>query len=177
MEEKSENQNKKIKTKKINFFKKFWYSITKIDKYDEMIDEGVLYAIRYFLALMALLGSILAITATFIEKPNNVTQLITYIIGYFIGYLIRVLLLYGIYVILILLGCILLDKILKIKENYKFWLCSTIYSITLSSIIYITYLIISYIFKFSIPSFDIICMIIIYVYLTLIIIKKKKGSK
>ena len=32
---------------KINFFKKVWYSITKINKYEEMREEGVGKSIKY----------------------------------------------------------------------------------------------------------------------------------
>ena len=170
-----ENENQ-TKPKKIIFFEKIWYSITKIDKYKDMISEGIFSAIKYFILFMFLLGLILGIVATIIEKPES-DKIFTFLCGYTIGYFITLIVLYAFYVILISICCWLIDKIFKIKEKFKYWFMSTIYASTTSSIIYITYLLIRYFTKFSIPNFDMISMMIIYIYLTIIIIKKRKERK
>lgn len=66
MEEKENIEVNEIK--KINFFKKIWWSITKVSKYEEMAKEGLGTAIKYFLILIFLLSIILAAVATYIQS-------------------------------------------------------------------------------------------------------------
>lgn len=54
----SSEQNK---TKKIGFFKKVWYSITKFERYPEMATEGVGSAFAYLAKLMLIFSAILVI--------------------------------------------------------------------------------------------------------------------
>ena len=49
--DKEENE---IKQKKLGFFKKIWYSITKFEKYVEMSSEGVGKALKYLLKLVTI---------------------------------------------------------------------------------------------------------------------------
>lgn len=69
-EEIEENKNKKIEesTKK-GFFKKVFYSITKIEKYPEMAVEGVPKALIYISKLVAIIAIILCIWTMF--QANN----------------------------------------------------------------------------------------------------------
>ncbi len=65
----AENENVEVKEiKKINFFKKIWWSITKINKYDELAGDGLGSAIRYFFILVLILSIILTIVATYIQS-------------------------------------------------------------------------------------------------------------
>ena len=47
-------QEKEIKNEKIGFFKKVWYSITKLEKYPEMTTLGFASAIKYLIAIMVI---------------------------------------------------------------------------------------------------------------------------
>ena len=51
----SSEQNK---TKKIGFFKKVWYSITKFERYPEMATEGVGSTFAYLAKLMLIFSAI-----------------------------------------------------------------------------------------------------------------------
>lgn len=48
------------KTKKLSFFKKVWYSITKFEKYIEMASEGTMRAVRYLIQLTSILVLVIA---------------------------------------------------------------------------------------------------------------------
>ena len=84
---------------------------------------------------------------------------------------------YFIYIILISVGIWLATKLAKFKWTFKDSLMNTIYAATLSEIIYVTYMIISYFARFSISFMDIICMFLIFVYLFILIWKDKKKTK
>lgn len=58
-------EGKEVKPKKINFYKKVWYSITKFDKYLEMGLEGVGRAIKYLLQITAIFVLIIALIGLF----------------------------------------------------------------------------------------------------------------
>lgn len=62
-----ENQ---IKPKKMKFYKKVWYSITKFDKYLEMGLEGVGRAIKYLLQITALFVFIIALIGLYDTNKN-----------------------------------------------------------------------------------------------------------
>ena len=55
-----DNNGKEIKPKKINFFKKVWYSIVKFDKYVEMSLEGTGRALKYLLQIVSIFVLILS---------------------------------------------------------------------------------------------------------------------
>lgn len=59
MEEK--NKDEEIKSERLSFFKKVWYSITKIEKYPEMTTLGFTSAIKYLMAIMAIFCIILSL--------------------------------------------------------------------------------------------------------------------
>ena len=63
---------------KIGFFKKVWYSITNIKKYDEMTKQGLFSAIKYAMLLLAMLGIIMAGFETF-EQIKAVNKSISYL--------------------------------------------------------------------------------------------------
>lgn len=288
-------------TTKINFFKKVWYSITKINKYEEMREEGLGKSIKYILTLTFWLAIILAIFATilqisisnkaisyldeklpqmkfkdnvlslegedavilnedeFIEyfknavvinpllekqeavdqykdlatenndvlvflsdkyivisnkynpeseneegvtiynyseisdkylKDNSIeytkTHLIEYLRNhssvtyyfaqYWIIYLVMITFIYFIYIMLISVGMWLAIKLAKFKWSFKETLINTIYASTLSIIIYVLYLIVSYYAKFSISFMDIISLALIFIYLFILLWKDKNKK-
>ena len=55
---------------KIKFFKKLWWSTTKVSKYDEMAKLGLKSAIKYFVAILAILALILGLISTYIQATN-----------------------------------------------------------------------------------------------------------
>ncbi len=55
-----DQQGEEVKPKKINFFKKVWYSIVKFDKYVEMSLEGVGRALKYLLQITSIFVLIIA---------------------------------------------------------------------------------------------------------------------
>lgn len=66
-------EGEEIKPKKINFFKKVWYSITKFDKYLEMGLEGVGRAIKYLLQITAIFVLIIALVGLY-DTSNNLDE-------------------------------------------------------------------------------------------------------
>ena len=62
---------------KINFFKKIWWSITNVNKYDEMAKLGFKKAIKYFVGIIAILALILSIVGTYIQS-KSMNELIQY---------------------------------------------------------------------------------------------------
>ncbi len=67
-DEKNNNQNvQETEIKKIGFFKKVWYSITKLEKYSELSAHGLSKAIKYVAQLaiiMAIVSSIISVYGT-----------------------------------------------------------------------------------------------------------------
>ena len=53
-------EQKKEKIKKLSFFKKVWYSITKFEKYVEMASEGTIRAVKYLIQLTSILVLVIA---------------------------------------------------------------------------------------------------------------------
>ena len=53
-------EQKQEKVKKLSFFKKVWYSITKFEKYLEMASEGTIRAVRYLIQLTSILVLVIA---------------------------------------------------------------------------------------------------------------------
>lgn len=286
---------------KINFFKKVWYSITKINKYEEMREEGVGKSIKYILTLTFCLAIILAIFATVLQisisnkaisyldeklpqmkfkdnvlsiegedavilnedefkeyfknavvinpllekqeavdqykdlatenndvlvflsdkyivisnkynpeseneegittynyseisdkyiKDKSIEYTKTHLIEYlrnhssstyyfaqfWIIYLVMITFIYFIYIMFISVGIWLATKLAKFKWSFKDSLVNTIYAATLSEIIYVAYMIVSYYAKFSISFMDIISLALIFVYLFILLWKNKKAK-
>ena len=67
-------ETEKIENKqpKIGFFKKVWYSITKIEKYPDMAAQGLSKAVSYFLKIVAILPIIISLGT--IYQINNIVQ-------------------------------------------------------------------------------------------------------
>lgn len=72
MEEEKEINQEKIQIKKINFFKRLWYSISKIEKYPDMAAEGFKRALGYLVKIVMLLT--LVISAGMIYQTNILVQ-------------------------------------------------------------------------------------------------------
>lgn len=72
MEEKREINEEKIKTKKMKFFKRLWYSISKIEKYPDMAAEGFKRALGYLVKIVMLLT--LVISAGMIYQTHILIQ-------------------------------------------------------------------------------------------------------
>lgn len=71
--EKNKEENKeKSNILKVNFFKKVWYSITKIEKYPEMAAEGLGKAISYSMKIIAILAVVLCLGIVY--KTYNLMQ-------------------------------------------------------------------------------------------------------
>lgn len=66
------------KQKNISFWKKIYYSIFKISKYEEMKKEGLKKAIKYLLTLIFLISAIMALVSTY-ETNDNIKQLSNYL--------------------------------------------------------------------------------------------------
>lgn len=64
-----ENEEKELKT---GFFKKIWYSITKIEKYPEMAAEGVKRALTYLIRIIAILVVVISLGTVY--RINSVLQ-------------------------------------------------------------------------------------------------------
>ena len=71
-EEKQEINEEKIQTKKMKFFKRLWYSISKIEKYPDMAAEGFKRALGYLVKIVMLLT--LVISAGMIYQTNTLIQ-------------------------------------------------------------------------------------------------------
>ena len=76
--QKEENLKNEENIKPEKFYKKFWWSIAKINKYEEMTKEGLKSAIKYFLSLVAILAVVLAIFESYIQI-QNVSEVISYL--------------------------------------------------------------------------------------------------
>lgn len=63
-------EGKEVKPKKIKFYKKVWYSITKFDKYLEMGLEGVRRAIKYLMQITAIFALIIALIGIYDTDKN-----------------------------------------------------------------------------------------------------------
>ena len=111
-----------------------------------------------------------------LEYLRQRTSFAYYIAQYFVIYFGMISLLYVVYIILISIGLWLVTRIFKNKWTFKETLMNTIYASTLSMFVYVLYTIISYFTKFRISIMDIICIVIIFVYLYLIIWKENRNE-
>ena len=79
--QKTENnleQEKIEKQNKIKFHKKVWYSIAKLNQYQEMIKEGAKTATKYLIGIIAIFSIFLSIISSY-EMDNNTKEGIAYI--------------------------------------------------------------------------------------------------
>lgn len=65
-----DKDGKEIKTKKMGFFKKVWYSITKFEKYVEMSLEGTSRALKYLIQITSIFVLIIAIIGIYSANMN-----------------------------------------------------------------------------------------------------------
>ena len=72
IEENKEENKEESNILKVNFFKKVWYSITKIEKYPEMAAEGLGKAISYSMKIIAILAVVLCLGIVY--KTYNLMQ-------------------------------------------------------------------------------------------------------
>ena len=111
-----------------------------------------------------------------IEYIRNHSSSTYYFAQFFIIYLVMITLIYFVYIMLISVGVWLVTKLSKYKWTFKDSLMNTIYASTLSVIIYVAYMILSYYAKFSISFMDIINLALIFVYLFILIWKDKNKK-
>jgi len=64
--------NEEVKIKKLNFFKKMWYSITNFEKYPYMAAEGVGRAISYLIGITAIF--VLVVSISVVYKSLNIIE-------------------------------------------------------------------------------------------------------
>ncbi len=77
-QENNKEQNIEIVTKKINFFQRLWFSIADISKIDDMTNEGLQKALKYFLTLVAIMAIILTSAEVYVQS-NNSDKAISYL--------------------------------------------------------------------------------------------------
>lgn len=65
-----DKEGKEVKPKKLNFFKKVWYSITKFEKYIEMSLEGTGRALKYLLQIVSIFVLIIACLGIYNVNEN-----------------------------------------------------------------------------------------------------------
>lgn len=174
IKKKHENKNKQ---KKINFFKKLIYSMTKINKYDEMSNEGLKSAIKYFVCLIALMATVLSVISTSVQlQTANNAPLMYYFALYFVIYFSTIGIFFIVDIGIIGIVAILFSKVKtnKLNKSIKELYTISIYSSTLSIILYIVYMIFSYFTKISIPFFDVFDLIISYIYLIIILNNRER---
>ena len=82
-------------------------------------------------------------------------------------------LIYFVYIVIISVGLWLVTKLTKFKWTFKESLMNTIYASTLSIIVYVAYMILSYYTRFSISFMDVINLALIFVYLFILLWKEK----
>ena len=173
-------------TKKINFFKKIWYSIAKPSKYEEMRELGMGKSILYFFGVVSFLCVFIGIIATIlqtslIEKNIEIPQInaspVVYFIIYFLAYFIIITMVYAIYIIIISLYMWGMTRIIRQYWDFKKSLMNTIYASTLSVIVNVAYMIISYFTHIVISYFDAISVIFIFIYILILVNKEKKLRK
>ena len=63
---------------KISFLKKIWWSIANVNKYDELVNLGIKQAIKYFMAIIAILALLLSIVGIYIQSIS-MNELIQYL--------------------------------------------------------------------------------------------------
>ena len=172
--------------KKIGFFKKVWYSLTKISKYEEMCKDGIKDSTKYILKLFAVLCIFVSIVACIIQK-NSETKIVSeelanrnlpifeYFLIYYLAYFILFIILYFVYIFLTAWCMWLTTKLYKLNWKFKDSIIKTTYCSTLSAIVSVIYLVVNYYLKLEL-FFDVIAIILIFIYLFIITYKELKEK-
>ena len=108
-----------------------------------------------------------------IEYLRNHSSVSYYFAQFWVIYLVMITLIYFVYIVIISVGLWLVTKLTKFKWTFKESLMNTIYASTLSIIVYVTYMILSYYTRFSISFMDVINLALIFVYLFILLWKEK----
>lgn len=111
-----------------------------------------------------------------VEYLKERTSYTYYIAQYFVVYFGMITFLYLIYIVLISTSLWLVTKVSKLKWTYKDSLMNTIYASTLSIIVYVAYMVISYFTKFKVSFIDVVSILLIFIYLYLLIWNQKKKK-
>lgn len=111
-----------------------------------------------------------------IEYLKKRTTYTYYTAQYFVIYFGSIMIIYGIYIILISLSLWLVTKILKVKWTLKETVMNTIYASSLSMIVYVLYMIVSYFTRFKFSIMDIFIILLIFIYLYLLVWRQKKKE-
>ena len=112
-----------------------------------------------------------------IEYLKERTTYTYYIAQFFVIYFGFTTFRYFIYIVLIAASLWLVTKLSKSKWTLGEAIMNTIYASTLSMVVYVLYLIISYFTGLIIPIVDIISIFFIFTYLYLLVWKRKKREK
>ena len=99
-----------------------------------------------------------------------------YVVAFFAKYLIILIIFYTMDILVIGIIAIICSKILKQKNTVKEIFSLSIYSLTLPAILFVAYLILSYIKKINIPYINFINIIIAYIYMAIWLYKKNKKT-
>ena len=179
-------ENNNEENKKINFFKRIWYSIGRIDKYKKMEEDGLGKSIGYFFGVLAIICIILtffiiqskAITLSNLEENLEVKLSSSYLYSYcFSSYFTLIGMTYILYILLISIVLWIITKIAKLDWTFKGTISKIIYASTLSMIVFSICIVITNVAKIKIPYIDIIAIGIIYVYIFLLIRKDRKNKQ
>jgi signal transduction histidine kinase len=182
-----------IKKEKLGFFKKFWYSITNFDKYLEMALNGPYKAMLYTIQLTFLmcifleLGKVVnyiftkgipqsLINGNIINLITSQAMITKYIsaVALFIEYFIIILT----YVVLLAIIGYVTARILRVKMRYQAIYSLASYAVTLSTVLYTTYLFANIFTIFKMKYIAVGYMAIAYVYIvTAIFILKSDMIK
>ena len=108
-----------------------------------------------------------------IEYLRNHSSVSYYFAQFWVIYLVMITLIYFVYIVIISVGLWLVTKLTKFKWTFKESLMNTIYASTLSIIVYVAYMILSYYTRFSISFMDVINLALIFVYLFILLWKEK----
>ena len=101
----------------------------------------------------------------------------TYYIGvYFATYFVILLIIFAFDILIVGILAFILSKILKIEMDVKKIAIMVIHALTLSAILYVIYLVLSYLKHFTFNYINIVSMIITYIYVVLYFLKKRKEN-
>ena len=97
-------------------------------------------------------------------------------VQYYIMYFITIVVMMAINIIVIFILAVIISKMFVIPSEIKELFTFSIYSTTLGSILYLLYLIISYITSLNLGDVNMVYLLIAYAYILVILIKKKRMN-
>lgn len=162
--------------KKINFFKKFWYSIMDFDKYMDMIIQGPFKAIIYVIELTFLMCLFLisamcihfimnnGIPQNFIISNELKINCITTFSLFFQFFIILLT-----YVVILAIIGYITARIMAVKLRYSAVYSIASYSITLATVLYTINLIVNIFIVFKVKYIEAAFMAISYIYIITVI--------